>query len=55
MKEERDPATATAILLKRPLSAEERVTVKETVAKLRAVIQQELIERDPMGDQNGDN
>lgn len=55
MKEERDPATATATLLNHPLSAQERVAVKETIAQVRGVIQQELIERDPMGDQNGDD
>jgi hypothetical protein len=55
MKEERDPATATATLLNRPLSAEEHVSVKETVSQIRGVIQEELIERGPMGDQNGDD
>jgi hypothetical protein len=54
MKEERDPATATATLLNRPLSAEERMSVKETASQIRGVIQEELIECGPMGDQNGD-
>jgi hypothetical protein len=55
MKEERDPAAATGTLLNRPLSAEERVSVKETASHIRGVIQEELIECGPMGDQNGDD